>query len=111
MSAAEGKFIVGVDHDGSEYSGRFQTPGDTTGEYTHTLTEAEMPAHTHGLTNNLTSGGDDNAGWGPHFGTSSRALRYNGNICGSLTMAPAGGNADHENTPPGYAVYVWRRTA
>lgn len=74
--------------------------GSTGGEATHTLTIEEMPSHSH-ATNILggiggsTTGGylvarDDCNGW-------------------TYVAINAGGGAAHNNMPPYYAVYMWRR--
>lgn len=82
------RFIVGA---GSSYS-----VGDTGGEATHVLTEAEMPSHTHPVPGSAAGGNDAypiNSGTtsGPDSGAS-----YNSGSKGS-------GDA-HENRPPYYAL-------
>jgi len=80
------KFIIGA---GSTYN-----PADTGGESTHTLTKAEMPAHTHGekITH---SWADSGANIYCNYAGSNK-LRPN-------TYSTGGGNA-HENKPPYYAL-------
>ena len=79
-----GKFVVGA---GDAY-----TPADTGGADTHTLSEAEMPAHDHDF-----QGWSSYAAGGPEGGgqTTSHV---------TLTTASTGGGAAHENRPPYYAL-------
>ncbi len=78
----ENKFIMGSDN---------ETSGSTGGESTHTLTEAEMPAHTHNVTiQNYTGGGNDIGGVGGLGTTSTNATSSVGN------------DTAHENKPPYY---------
>lgn len=64
-----GKFILGA---GGAYD-----PGDTGGEETHTLTEAEMPSHTHGISvsggSHSHTGSSGSAGGHSHSGTAASA--------------------------------------
>ena len=92
----KGKFIWGVD-DG-------ENAGDTGGEATHTLTVDEMPSHRHLLPVNVnenehTENSDifSYAGWKAQYNYSATAF--------------SGGNQPHNNMPPYYGAYVWRRTA
>lgn len=72
------------------------TSGGTGGESTHTLTTAEMPAHTHT--------GDGGTWFAMYDGNAWES----GNGIGSYdhTTASAGGGGAHENKPPYYNV-VW----
>ncbi len=75
----------------------FGTAGATVGSATHTLTEAEMPAHTHSGTQNNTGGGFNNGyGSGP----------YTPGNTGST-----GGGTAHNNIQPTLTAYVWQRTS
>ncbi len=64
-----GKFILGA---GGDYD-----PGDAGGEETHTLTEAEMPSHTHGISvsggSHGHTGSSGSAGSHSHSGTAASA--------------------------------------
>ena len=82
---------------------RVFTAGNTGGEYEHTLTVDEMPAHTHsehGCSEYTYDGGN-------YFNNTSGIRGYSwGNTTGS-----AGGGGAHNNMQPYLAVYIWERTA
>ena len=81
----------------------------TGGESTHTLTESEMPRHTHSQRLTWGSGGGKtgvqfkNSGSG---GGASESWDSAGNYIGY-----SGSGSAHNNMPPWYGVYMWRRTA
>ena len=75
------------------------TIGQTGGEQTVTLTEAQMPKHSHG-------GTYTNAG----TARTHAWLTSNGSAMG-YDSVEAGGGAAHNNMPPYIQVSVWRRTA
>lgn len=85
------RFLVGV---GSSYAA-----GDTGGEATHKLTVNELPSHSH---NYSYPGNEAGTEW---YGASGTAK---GN---TVATTAVGGGAAHENRPPYFAVYIWRRTA
>ena len=87
----QNRFLVGV---GSSYAA-----GDTGGEATHKLTVNEMPSHSH---NYSYPGYEAGGEW---YGASGTAK---GN---TVATTAVGGGAAHENRPPYFAVYIWRRTA
>lgn len=98
-------------------AGSSYTAGNTGGEATHTLTELEIPRHTHALRAN-TSWGESEAlaPWAQYFG--SNILYDVGASGGTITRSyyaevaqPVGSGAAHNNMPPYLAVYVWKRTA
>ena len=110
---SEGRFIVGVGtgNDGTDSKEFFAESGSDTGKYNHTLTIDELPSHNHKLDY---SGGDRCDGWGcyndsrpivPQFGAGQGGYRE------SDTLKTTGDNQSHNNTPPGYGVYVWLRTS
>lgn len=80
----------------------FDTAGDTGGAKTHTLTVAEMPAHTHnqGIRNTSTAGTAGVQGGS----TANNATIANG-------VPTTGGGGAHNNMPPFIVGYVWIRTA
>ena len=94
------RFLVGA---GAGY-----TVGEYGGEVTVALTVAQMPAHTHTIAMARRDGSA--ASWS----TASAIGRYSGDTGGAaFTMASGsvGSGQAHENRPPYYAVYIWRRTA
>lgn len=104
--AAEGagRVVVGAG-DGTDVNGVNQsfTAGATGGEYTHTLTEAEIPSHNHAQQANTSGGGvtrsyqldDDNT-------TTVESANVN--------TANTGGGGAHNNVQPYTVAYRWVRT-
>jgi len=85
------KFVVGA---GTTYA-----KGATGGEATHTLTESEMPTHSHGF---LSAWGNiDEPGYRPGG---------DGKYDQSYSTYPAGGGAAHNNLPPYHALYYIMKT-
>jgi len=89
---------------GKASSGTFDTLNATGGAETHTLSEAEMPSHSHSVTyprQNTSGGGGpvhpcmDNGTGGPL----------------AATVSSAGSSAAHNNLQPYIVVYMWKRTA
>lgn len=79
----KGRVLVGRDAAQTE----FDTLGETGGAKTHTLTEAEMPAHTHTIPN-------DN-------GSSSQNTLMGGNLAeGTTASGSTGGGGAHNNLQP-----------
>ncbi len=103
---AEGRFIAGVGT-GNDGTNTQAVPAgnDSTGKYKHTLTEAELPAHSHDLPIS-DANGLDNDGYGQ--GISNNATRTPVN---DIISDPAGSGTAHNNTPPSFGLYVWKRTA
>lgn len=97
----EGRFLLGSN---STYK-----PGSTGGEATHTLTQNEMPKHTHPMYS-YNPGGDGT--WTPDEGsylvdsvTDNKTTWW-----ARLAMGYAGGDAAHNNMPPYLVVNMWKRT-
>jgi hypothetical protein len=112
---SEGRFLVGVGSGNDGTRIKSFASGNNSGEYDHQLSEGEMPSHTHSLQHPdgeqfyLTNDGNDGEPNGDGRFRSDgpdkeRDGRYNSNL------QPTGGNIAHNNTPPGFGVYVWKRT-
>lgn len=105
----KGAFIWGID-DG-------ETAGVTGGEKTHTLTEAELPAIdgriATAVVSNHGANGVTGHAYGANFGAVSATIT--GTTGGAGTQYGYGynfgGGQAHNNMPPYYGAYVWRRTA
>lgn len=109
---SEGRFIVGVgssaDINGASKTFLF---GDNDGEYEHALTIDEMPTHRHGFTgangntNQQTrspfelTNDDPEQTWEP--GSEANT--------GDIGILDTGGNQAHNNTPPSFGLYIWKR--
>ena len=106
---AEGQFVAGVGT-GTDINGTTHTvtagDTDTSGEYGHTLTVSELPAHTHPIKNSSKLGNDDNINYYGDHGSPSGYPQ-------STDLLPdnTGGNQPHNNLPPAFGMYVWERTA
>ena len=99
-----GKVMVGLDAGDTS----FDTVGETGGEKAHTLTVAEMPAHTHTTTFNMYTGPGV-------FGYTTPCPLIDANDTLDKTVQPStssvgSGNA-HNNLQPYIVVYFWKRTA
>lgn len=92
----ENAFLWGCDSSG--------TIGQTGGEKTHTLTEAELPSHTHGAVYSANATGTKNLPW------LSTGVLGTGDKLAYGTVA-TGSGAAHNNMPPYIQVSIWRRTA
>ena len=97
VAYGEGEVLVG-----KAGSGTFDIAGATGGAETHTLTTAEMPAHTHPTT--YSTGVED---WNTRIPLGDNAGSHGtGNFVGST-----GGGGAHSNLQPYVVVYLWKRTA
>ena len=106
----KGAFIWGID-DG-------ETAGVTGGEKTHTLTEAELPAIDGRIATAVVGSHKANGVTGHAYGTNFGSVTKP--IVGAEGKAgddqygygyKFGGGQPHNNMPPYYGAYVWRRTA
>jgi microcystin-dependent protein len=111
-----GKFIVGQDPNDNDYN----NIGKTGGSKRHTLTENEMPQHSHnGSTNSAGSHSHSGTAAGPYDGTPigggfdgggnafrNRSISINnaGNHSHTVSIGSKGGSQPHENRPPYYAL-------
>lgn len=96
----EGKFIIGA-------SDTYPV-GSTGGEETHTLTLAEMPNHTHYLRVGNKSG-TNKTRYIPYDDASN--VSYWVEKVKATETDSAGGGKPHNNIPPYYSTYIWRRVA
>jgi len=95
-----GKVLVGVDTGDSDFDTVEETGGAKTDS--HALTEAEMPAHTHTISNN--GGAEADSGDG---GTYSPVNGVNG----TSGSTGSGSAHTHDVVQPYITVYMWKRTA
>jgi len=109
---SQGRFIAGVGSGNDGVTSYTVPVSNFNGEYNHKLTEAEMPTHTHIMQTLYVSTNDDNAGATGYFGSSYRNLSYSG-VTPNLSLAAltTGDSQSHNNIPPGFGLYIWRRTA
>lgn len=93
-----GRVPVGLDTSQTE----FNTVEKTGGSSTHTLTEAQIPSHRHGLTEGYTDGTKDGYG----------AVRANIRVDEDASWTGySGGGQAHNNLQPYITCYMWKRTA
>lgn len=91
-----GRVPVGFDSGQTE----FDTDEETGGAKTHTLTTAEMPAHTHDVTARTSK-----------YGASIGTVHSGNSPDATGTTASAGGGGAHNNLQPYIVVRMWKRTA
>ena len=93
-TAIQGEVVVGY----KAADANFGTLGSVAaGEATHTLSTAEMPAHTHTVATTNTGSGTVPA--------------FNGSASSSITTSSTGGGGAHNNIQPSHVCYVWYRSA
>ena len=85
-----GRMLVGVDAGDPD----FALAEETGGAKTHTLTEAQLPAHTHAVSDPGHN----------HVETNNAATT-------GITLGATGGGAAVNHMPPHIAVHMWKRTA
>lgn len=98
---AGGKFLVG--QTGSDVD--FDTAEETGGAKTHTLTTAEIPAHTHQVRRerSATTGGATTL--------LARTSDTTSTVDETVFTESTGGGGAHNNLPPYFTVFIWKRTA
>ena len=92
-----GRTIIGVDSSDTD----FDAVRETGGAKTHTLTVAEIPAHTHSITVYNESGSPDG-----YVGGDSSSTEI-----GTPVSNSTGGGGAHTIVQPYITAYMWRRTA
>lgn len=112
VAFATGRTLVGLDSGDAD----FDTAEEVGGAKTHTLTEAEMPSHTHGVTDpghthdqawvSSTNGVRDFSGSSDSDGVQATSTATTG-----ISIDSTGGGQAHNNMPPFVIVYFWKRTA
>ena len=106
---SEGRFLVGVgqgaDNQNPPVAKSF-TAGDQDGEYAHLLVTEELPAHTHDIEEKVVGGNNPRAGV-ETGGSQTGGREQQGGV--QYKTLNTGDNVAHNNTPPGYGIYVWRR--
>lgn len=106
-----GKVMVGLNSGDAD----FNTPEETGGAKTHTLSSAEMPSHTHIQdAHNHTSDQGTGATGSGNFSLPSANNVYPNNYATNATTAVnqnTGGGGAHNNLQPYIVVYMWKRTA
>jgi hypothetical protein len=118
VQVSQGRFVVGV---GTGYDGiqnKLFKAGNNDGEYAHQLSINEIPSHDHDPRNRPTQLGlVMRSACGTQY--EETPSRGDGTGCNSEMfvwspvepLAVQGGNGYHENTPPGFGLYVWQRTS
>jgi len=99
VQISQGRFVVGVGTGNDGIQNKLFAAGNTTGEYAHQLTIAEMPSHTHNTWARYNE--ETDAGSGGGVGDTESVL---------TESSATGGDQYHNNTPPGFGLYVWQRT-
>jgi microcystin-dependent protein len=110
-----GRTLVGIDAGQTE----FDTVEETGGAKTHTLLEAEIPSHTHTITDpghahtqttSATDGASGRADSSSGGTVYNNVANINSNTTG-ITINNTGGGGAHNNLQPYIVVYMWKRTA
>lgn len=108
VQIAEGRFIAGVGTgtDAGTEQATIAEGDDTTGRYSHTLTTDEIPPHTHPIKNSSDLGSDNNINYYGDWGNPNSLDQPS-----PLLPDATGGGNSHNNIPPAFGMYVWKRTA
>lgn len=97
---AVGRCLVGLDASQTE----FDVVEETGGAKTHTLTTAQIPAHTHTISSQTATSGSATSYEHGTLDTSSAEAEVT-----EVTGSTGGGSA-HNNLQPYIVVYIWKRT-
>ena len=98
-----GKVPVGVDANDTD----FATVEKTGGEKTHTLTESEMPKHSHGLPTFHSNPEKENITFADTPFNADKAS--DGTVGNGGRVISAGGGQAHNNLQPYITCYMWKR--
>ncbi len=113
VAFGQGRVLIGVGS-GTDANGdiRAFTNGETGGEYEHTLTLPEIPAHAHdyGVRTNTPTSFDNTIAASPQAGNLLGASGSGGTAYEPVTDS-VGGDDPHTNVQPYIAIYAWRRSA
>lgn len=102
-----GRVPVGVDAGQTE----FDTVEETGGEKTHTLTAAEIPAHTHPNRTFASVSGSGDLGL-QRVATGTASISTSTSPAANVqTASNSGGGGAHNNLQPYITCYMWKRTA
>jgi len=101
QSFGAGRVLIGLDSGDSD----FDSAEETGGSKTHTLSVAELPAHTHQI-----------SGFISRSGHSYENHQYNSRLPGenydtNPNVSNTGSGSAHNNVQPYIVVYMWKRTA
>jgi|TARA_R100000951_G_scaffold34360_1_gene29223 hypothetical protein len=116
VRVAEGRFIAGVGtgDDGTDTQA-VPAGNDSTGKYKHTLTEAELPSHSHNTFKDISSSANNTTNFAARKDASGGSQNY---AIQSTTETPdvfptsnTGSGTAHNNIPPSFGLYAWHRTA
>ena len=113
---AEGRFIAGVGT-GNDGSNTQAVPAgnDSTGKYKHTLTEAELPQHNHNTFKDISSSTNNTENFAARKdasgGSQNYAIQSTVETPDVFPTSNTGSGTAHNNIPPSFGLYVWKRTA
>ena len=91
-----GRALVSLDSTDTD----FDTAEELRGTKTHTLTTAEIPSHTHSISN-----------FEDPTGTGSTGSANGASSFSTVNTNATGGGSAHNNIQPSIVVYMWKRTA
>lgn len=98
---ADGRFVVGVGTGNDGVENVTFPVGNNGGTYKHQLSVDEMPAHSHNVTGVRDRGATRNR--------ANFQARAKFEMDGVTSIV--GNNEPHENTPPGFGLFIWQRTS
>lgn len=106
---SQGRFIAGVGTGTDKNANTHAVAAgedSSTGEYTHQLTENEMPNHTHGGVMKYPV-----FSYGRPFTEQNQKGGPEDFVNFNVETNATGGSLSHNNIPPYFGLYVWQRTA